>query len=379
MRILIAPDSFKNALSALEVAKCIKVGLQKVLPDTQIDLLPMADGGEGTVEALIDATGGRLITTSVHDPLMRPIESSYGITGDGLTAVIEMASASGIQLITADERDPWITTTYGTGEMIRAALDEGCRDILLGIGGSATNDCGKGMAAALGVRFLNAAGDPVEHGGGSLGEVALIDTSQLDRRIRETKIRVACDVNNQLTGPAGASHVYGPQKGADPEMVEKLDRNLHKFAGVIHTQLGLEVESIPGAGAAGGLGAGLIAFLDGELVKGVVAIAEKTGLEKAVAKAYLVITGEGKIDSQTQYGKTPFGVAQVAKKYGKPVIAIAGTIGEGAEDLYEKGIDTIFSILDRPLRLEEAIEKTPELLEAAAERIGRLILLDRLL
>ena len=377
MRILIAPDSYKNALSALEVAKCIKAGLQKVLPDVHMDLLPMADGGEGTVQALIDATGGRLIHTSVHDPLMRPVESSFGITGDGLTAVIEMASASGLQLITADERDPWVTTSCGTGELIRAALDEGCRDILLGIGGSATNDCGMGMAAALGVRFLNVTGDLVDHGGGNLGEVAIIDTSQLDARIRETKIRVACDVSNPLTGPTGASHVYGPQKGADSEMAEKLDRHLHQFAGVIRKQLGKEVESITGSGAAGGLGAGLMAFLDGELVEGVAAIAGKTGLEEAVAKADLVITGEGKIDSQTQYGKTPFGVARVAKKHGKPVIAIAGSIGEGADVLYEKGIDAIVSILDRPLSLEEAIQKTPVLLEATGERVGRVIMLGR--
>ena len=377
MRILIAPDSYKNALSALEVAKCIKAGLQKVLPDVHMDLLPMADGGEGTVQALIDATGGRLIHTSVHDPLMRPVESSFGITGDGLTAVIEMASASGLQLITADERDPWVTTSCGTGELIRAALDEGCRDILLGIGGSATNDCGMGMAAALGVRFLNVTGDLVDHGGGNLGEVAIIDISQLDARIRETKIRVACDVSNPLTGPTGASHVYGPQKGADSEMAEKLDRHLHQFAGVIRKQLGKEVESITGSGAAGGLGAGLMAFLDGELVEGVAAIAGKTGLEEAVAKADLVITGEGKIDSQTQYGKTPFGVARVAKKHGKPVIAIAGSIGEGADVLYEKGIDAIVSILDRPLSLEEAIQKTPVLLEATGERVGRVIMLGR--
>jgi glycerate kinase len=377
MRILIAPDSFKNALSALEVAKYIKAGLQKSLPDAQIDLLPMADGGEGTVEALIDATGGRYITARVHDPLMRPVESTFGITGDGLTAVIEMASASGIQLIRPEQRNPWITTTHGTGELIRAALDEGCREILLGIGGSATNDCGMGMAVALGARFMDDAGDTVHHGGGSLGEVTQIDISRLDARIRGTKIRVACDVSNPLTGPTGASSVYGPQKGADPEMVVKLDRNLHKFAGVIREQMGKEVDNIPGAGAAGGLGAGLIAFLDAELVDGITLVADKTGLDEATAKADIVITGEGKIDSQTQYGKTPFGVARIAKKHGIPVIAIAGIIGEGAEDLYEKGIDAIFSILDMPLSLEEAIERTPILLEAMGERLGRLLNLGR--
>jgi glycerate kinase len=234
-----------------------------------------------------------------------------------------------------------------------------------------------GMAAALGARFLNDAGETVNQGGGSLGEVTRIDISRLDERIRGIKIRVACDVINPLTGPTGASKVYGPQKGADPEMVEKLDRNLHKFAGVIREQMGMEVDNIPGAGAAGGLGAGLIAFLDAELVDGITLVAEKTGLDEATAKADLVITGEGRIDSQTQYGKTPFGVARIAKKHGIPVIAIAGTIGEGAEDLYEKGIDAIFSILDMPLSLEEAIERTPVLLEAMGERLGRLINLGR--
>jgi len=377
MRILIAPDSYKNALSALEVAKSLKSGLQKVFQDAEFEILPMADGGEGTVEALIDATQGEIITARVHDPLMRPIESSFGITGDGVTAVIEMASASGIQMITSGERNPWITTTYGTGELILAALDRGCRDIILGIGGSATNDCGMGMAAALGVKFLDHAGNSVGPGGGMLAEVTRIDISGLDNRIRETKIMVACDVTNPLTGPDGASHVYGPQKGADPEMVNKLDSNLKKFSDLIMEQLGKDVEQIPGAGAAGGLGAGLIAFLDGELVEGVPAIAAKTGLEEAVAKADIVITGEGGIDFQTQFGKTPYGVAQVAKKHGKPVIAVAGTIGKGVDELYSKGIDAVISILDRPLSLEEAIEETPTLLEATGERIGRLLILGR--
>ncbi len=377
MRILIAPDSYKNALSALEVAKSLKSGLQKVFQDAEFEILPMADGGEGTVEALIDATQGDIITARVHDPLMRPVESSFGITGDGITAVIEMASASGIQLITSGERNPWITTTYGTGELILAALDRGCRDIILGIGGSATNDCGMGMAAALGVKFLDHAGNSVGPGGGMLAEVTRIDISGLDNRIKETKIMVACDVTNPLTGPSGAAHVYGPQKGADPEMVNKLDSNLKKFSDLIMEQLGKDVGKIPGAGAAGGLGAGLIAFLDGELVEGVPAIAAKTGLEEAVAKADIVITGEGGIDFQTQFGKTPYGVAQVAKKYGKPVIAVAGTIGKGVDELYSKGIDAVISILDRPLSLEEAIEETPALLEATGERIGRLLILGR--
>lgn len=377
MRILIAPDSFKNALSALEVAKSLKSGLQKIFSDAEFEILPMADGGEGTVEALIDATGGQIIKTPVHDPLMRPIESSFGITGDGVTAVIEMASASGIQLITSGERNPWITTTFGTGELIRAALDKGCRDIILGIGGSATNDGGMGMAAALGVKFLNNAGTSVGTGGGYLGEVARIDISGLDERIRDTTIMVACDVTNPLTGPEGAAHVYGPQKGADPDMVKNLDSNLKQFSGLITEQLGKEVGEIPGAGAAGGLGAGLIAFLDGELAKGVSIIADRTGLDAKAAKADIVITGEGGIDFQTQFGKTPYGVAQVAKKHGKPVIAVAGTVGKGVEELYNKGIDVVISILDKPLSLNEAIQETATLLEATGERIGRLLSLGQ--
>ncbi|MFC2115023.1 glycerate kinase [Bacteroidota bacterium] len=379
MKILIAPDSFKNALSALEVANAIKRGLMKSLPGTEIIITPMADGGEGTVESLIDATGGKLISVRVHDPLMRIVESSFGITGDGSAAVIEMAAASGIQLITAEERNPWITSTWGTGELIRAALDQGCQTILLGIGGSATNDCGMGMATALGVSFLGNEGNPVEQGGGALSQVGRIDVSGLDPRIKDTNILVACDVTNPLTGEKGASHVYGPQKGADESTVKKLDRNLADFAGIIRDQLGRDVENVPGAGAAGGLGAGLIAFLGAKLVEGVPAIAERIGLEEKIKEADLVITGEGGMDFQTQFGKTPYGVARIAKRQNKPVIAVAGTLGEGIEALYKKGFDAIFSILDAPMSLEEAIKKTPLLLENTGETIGRLLKIGKLL
>ncbi len=379
MKILIAPDSFKNALSALAVADSIKKGLLKALPGAEIETIPMADGGEGTVESLIAATGGKLVSVRVHDPLMREVESSFGITGDGSTAVIEMAAASGIQLIRAEERDPWNTSTWGTGELIRAALDKGCRTLLLGIGGSATNDCGMGMAAALGVEFLGPEGDPVGQGGGALGQVSRIDISGLDQRIGDTKILVACDVTNPLTGPKGASHVYGPQKGADESTVKKLDRNLAGFAGIIRDQLGRDVEKVPGAGAAGGLGAGLIAFLDGQLVEGVPAVAERIGLEEKIMGVDLVITGEGGMDFQTQFGKTPYGVAQIAMRNDKPVIAVAGTLGKGVEALYDQGFDAIFSILDAPMSLEEAIKKTPVLLENTGEGIGRLLKIGKLL
>lgn len=373
MNILIAPDSFKNALSALEVGSSLAKGLKRALPDVEIRVVPMADGGEGTVESLTDATGGRLVMVRVHDPLMREVESSFGITGDGETAVIEMAAASGIQLIRPEERDPLDTTTYGTGELIRAALDAGCRTILLGIGGSATNDCGTGMARALGVRFMGPDGEPVKQGGGALGEVKEIDVRGLDPRIRKTRIQVACDVTNPLTGPDGASLVYSPQKGADRVMAEKLDRNLALLAERIREQLGKEVENLPGAGAAGGLGAGLIAFLDAELVEGVPAIAERIGLEESVKWADLVITGEGRMDFQTRFGKTPYGVARIAKRHKKPVIAVAGTLGEGVETLYNEGFDAILPILDAPMTLEEATGKTALLLEATGERIGRML------
>jgi len=376
MRILIAPDSFKNSLSAMGVADSLRKGILKSLPRAEIRTLPMADGGEGTIESIIDATGGDLVIVRVQDPLLRKVESCFGISGDGSTAVIEMAVASGLQLIEPEEKDPWITSTFGTGELIREALDAGCRTILLGIGGSATNDCGAGMANALGVKFYDQDEKLVAQGGGALGKVRRIDIGGLDPRIAETRILVACDVTNPLTGPRGASYVYGPQKGADREMVEKLDSNIADFAGIIRDQLGKDVESVPGAGAAGGLGAGLIAFLNAELVEGVPAIAERVGLESEVKWADLVITGEGRMDFQTQFGKTPFGVAQIAKRHDKTVIAVAGTIGEGADVLYDLGIDAMYSILECPLSLEEAINKTPELLETAGERIGRFLALS---
>jgi glycerate kinase len=373
MKILIAPDSFKNALSAMQAGAALKNGVLRALPGAEIKVVPMADGGEGTVESLIDATGGRIVKEKVHDPLMRERESHYGITGDGRTAVIEMAAASGIQMIRREERDPWITTTYGTGELIRSALDNECRTVFLGIGGSATIDCGTGMAMALGARFIKADGDEAAHGGGELGEIRKIDLGRLDKRIRKTEILVACDVSNPLTGPNGASHVYGPQKGADETMVKMLDSNLVVFASLIRSELGLDVENLPGAGAAGGLGAGLLAFLGAKLVKGVDAIAGMINLEKEIKWADLIITGEGAIDFQTQYGKTPFGVAQIAKRHKKPVIALAGSIGEGSEVLYKKGLDAIIPITDAPLTLEESIRRTPELLEATGERIGRML------
>jgi len=373
MKILIAPDSFKDCMSAREVASALGRGIQKILPEAGLQLVPMADGGEGTVESVIDATGGKRIEVPVMDPLMREISSFYGITGDGRTAVIEMAAASGLELLEPEERDPWITSTFGTGQLIADALDRGCSKVMLGIGGSATNDCGAGMAEALGVRFSGRYGKLSARGGGALGEVDSLHMEGLDSRIADTAFVVACDVSNPLTGPRGASAIYGPQKGADKSMVEKLDRNLTHFAGVIEKQLGKEISKVPGSGAAGGLGAGMMAFLNATLMRGTQMIAELCGLEEKIRQADLVITGEGKMDAQTKFGKTPFGVAQLAKEHGKVVIGVAGTLEEDAGTLYQEGFDLLLSIQEKPGDLAAALLGAGPLLERTGERIARLI------
>ncbi len=377
MRILIAPDSFKDSLDATGVAGSLKKGMEKILPEALFTLCPMADGGEGTVEALIRATSGTIHRLKVHDPLLRKRASFFGITGDGQTAVIEMAAASGLEMLKEHERDPWKTSSFGTGELIQAALDKGCRKFFIGIGGSATNDAGAGMAAALGVRFLNEAGKEVIPTGGSLNRIRTIDLSGLDPRIGKSHIRVACDVNNPLTGPSGASRVYGPQKGADPEMAELLDRNLAYFHELISTQLGREVDKIPGAGAAGGLGAGGMVFLGASLEEGFGLVAALSGLKEKIVACDLVVTGEGKMDEQTAHGKTAHGVARMAKEHGRPVIAVAGTLAAGAGNLYREGFDALVPIAEKPVSLEEALRSAPELLERAGERIARLLVLGR--
>jgi len=376
MNILIAPDSFKDCLSAMEVASALQRGIQKIISDASISLLPMADGGEGTVESVIDATQGKLLSLRVMDPLMREVPSFYGITGDRETAVIEMAAASGIELLKKDERNPWVTSTFGTGQLISDALDRGVKKILLGIGGSATNDGGTGMAQALGVVFKGKFGVINVQGGGSLAEVEEICLEGLDRRLADVEIVVACDVSNPLTGPQGASHVYGPQKGADEIMVKKLDRNLLHLAGLIKDQLGKEISEYPGAGAAGGLGGGLMAFLNADLVGGFDMVAGVCGLREKIGKADLVITGEGKMDGQTRFGKTPFGVAQMAQKQGKPVIGVAGTLDEDASLLYEEGFDVLMPIQEKPGDLEYSLKNGKQLLERCGERIARLLRME---
>jgi glycerate kinase len=373
MHILIAPDSFKDCLTAGEVSRALGKGITGVIKDAGIQFVPMADGGEGTVDAVIQATGGSRVNIEVMDPLLRPVTSFYGISGDGHTAVIEMAAASGIELLDSRERDPWITSTYGTGQLILDAVKRECTRILVGIGGSATNDGGAGMAAALGIRFLDREGKSISAGGGGLGELIRIDLKGLEPRIRETEILVACDVSNPLTGPEGASFTYGPQKGADPEMVTRLDAHLAHYASVIREQMNRDVSNVPGAGAAGGLGAGMMAFLDARLVNGFTVIAETVRLEEKIKEADLVITGEGKMDRQTRYGKTPFGVAQLAKKHGKPVIGVAGSLETGARELYLYGFDLLLPIQEKPSSLPYALKHAEELLIHTGERIGRML------
>jgi glycerate kinase len=371
---VLAPDSFKESMTAKEVCIAMEKGIKKALAEAVCIQVPMADGGEGTVQSLVDATDGKIYPVTVTGPLGTPVEASFGILGDGGTAAIEMASASGIHFVNKETKNPLVTTTYGTGELIKAALDQGVRKIIIGIGGSATNDGGAGMAQALGARLLDENSEELGFGGGALGQLATVDVSGIDPRLKDTEIYVASDVTNPLCGEKGASHVFGPQKGATPEMVQTLDANLAHYAGVLKEQLGKDLIDFPGAGAAGGLGAGLLAFTSAELRRGIELVIDFTKLEDKVKMADFVLTGEGGIDFQTQYGKTPYGVAQAAKKYGKPVIALAGYVGE-VDVLYDKGIDAIFGILPKATSLEEALAAGQENIEKTAENIARLLMM----
>jgi glycerate 2-kinase len=372
MKIIIAPDSFKGSLSAFEVAKSIQRGIIKIDETIETVIVPMADGGEGTVQSLIDASGGEIIELTVHDPLFREIKSFYGIMGDGITAVIEMAAASGLPLLTPEERNPLKTTTYGTGELIKDALNRGCQKFIIGLGGSATNDGGCGMAQALGVKFFDKNGNEVGLGGGELSKIDKIDISGIDTRIKNAAFLAACDVDNPLCGDKGASAVYGPQKGASADDVILLDKGLEHFAQLVKQQLNLDIKDVAGAGAAGGLGAGALIFLQAQLQRGIEIVTQTTYLAGKMAGADLVITGEGKIDSQTAFGKTPFGVAQLAKQKNIPVVAIAGSLGDGYQTLYDKGFDEIYSIMDKSMSLKYAIENAALLLENSAENAIRL-------
>lgn len=358
MKIVIAPDSYKESLTAMEVATAIENGFKEVLPNAEYIKLPMADGGEGTVQSLVDATDGRIVTATVTGPLGQQVEGFYGLLGDGSTAVIEMAAASGIQLVEPEKRNPLLTTTYGTGELVKAALNAGVRHIIVGIGGSATNDGGIGMAQALGARLLDSDGAELGFGGGELSKLASIDLTNLDKRLADIQLEVACDVDNPLCGPKGASHVFGPQKGATPKMVEQLDANLAHYANIIRQTNGKEVIDQAGAGAAGGLGAALLGLFDASLRPGINIVMDAVNLAEVVKDADLVITGEGRIDSQTIHGKTPIGVARTAKQYNLPVIGIAGSTAQDCRVVHDHGLDAVFSVVlgatDLPTALKEA-------------------------
>lgn len=379
MKFVIAPDSFKGCMTAKQACAAIRDGLLRVFPDAEYVMVPMADGGEGTVRSLVDATHGRICSAQVLDPLQRETVAEYGILGNandsGLTAIIEMSAASGIQFVDEHTRNPLVATTYGTGQLMKHALDDGVRTIILGVGGSATNDGGAGMAEALGVRFLDEHGNPIPRGGGFLDRLATVDVSGLDPRIANTCILIASDVTNPLVGPTGASAVFGPQKGATPRMVAQLDSNLAHYATVIQTQLGIEVAHAPGTGGAGGLGAGLLAFTRSTMRAGVEIVSAIVRLAELAEGADYCFTGEGGIDFQTKYGKTPMGVAKAVRERNSDigVIAFAGNVGEGIDQLYDVGIDAVFGIVSGAMSLDKAIAAGPENLSRAAENVGRLI------
>lgn len=372
MKIVLAPDSYKGSLTATEACRAMEEGIRRVLPDAEIVRVPMADGGEGTVQSLVDAMNGRICSATVHNPLGELIEAKYGILQDEATAVIEVAEASGLYRIPASRRNPLVASTYGTGELIRDALDQGCRRFIVCLGGSATNDGGAGMIRALGARLLDRDGRELPLGGGSLDRLHRLDLSGFDARIEESVFTAACDVDNPLCGPRGASAVFGPQKGADPDMVAALDRNLYRFSEVIERQLHRPVRDLAGAGAAGGLGAAVVAFLNGTLQRGVRLVIEASRLEEKLLGADLVLTGEGQSDDQTEMGKTPFGVAQAAEKAGIPVILLSGALGRGVESMYRHGVVSAFSIVNGPMALEEAMRGAYGLLADCAERVVRL-------
>ncbi|ANR78928.1 glycerate 2-kinase [Kosakonia sacchari] len=354
MKIVIAPDSYKESLSATEVAQAIEKGFREIFPDAQYVSVPVADGGEGTVEAMIAATNGTVHTARVTDPLGKHVEACWGMSGDGKTAFIEMAAASGLALVPPELRNPLITTSRGTGELILHALEQGATTIIIGIGGSATNDGGAGMVQALGAKLTDANGMEIGYGGGSLISLNGIDISGLDPRLQHCTLRVACDVTNPLIGEQGASRIFGPQKGATEAMIVELDRNLSHFADVIKKSLRVDVKNVPGSGAAGGMGAALMAFLGAELRSGIEIVTQALNLEEHIHDCTLVVTGEGRIDSQSIHGKVPVGVAHVAKKYHKPVIGIAGSLTSDVGVVHQYGIDAVFSVLSSIGTLEEA-------------------------
>ncbi|WP_020560728.1 glycerate kinase [Thiofilum flexile] len=370
MKIVIAPDSFKESLSALGVAEALAAGLRLALPNAELILAPVADGGEGTTEALVRATQGQLVTETVTDPLGHRLTTQWGILGNGKTAVIETAAAAGLHVVPVALRNPLLTTTYGMGQLIKAALDKGLRHFIIGLGGSATNDGGAGLLQALGLQLLDEQGHELARGGAALAQLQTINTQYFDSRIAQCQFEVACDVTNPLTGTTGASAIFGPQKGATAEQVQLLDQALAQWGAVIKHVTGKTVSTLAGAGAAGGLGAGLLGFCPATLKPGIDLILDAMQFDALVKDADLVITGEGRLDYQTAYGKTPLGVAQRAKRYGIPVIAVAGALSTDAIELNKLGIDAAFSITPRPMSLSEALPETAHNLTQAAYAMG---------
>ncbi|ATZ12471.1 glycerate kinase [Erwinia amylovora] len=377
MKIVIAPDSFKESLSALQVATQIELGFRDIFPDAQYIKLPVADGGEGTVEAMVAATGGKIIPLQATGPLGKPVEAFYGLSGDGQCAIIEMAAASGLEHVPAAQRDVMTATSWGTGELMRHALDQGVKRMIIGIGGSATNDAGAGMIQALGVRLLDQQGKRIGHGGAELARLAAVDLSVLDPRIADCQIDVACDVTNPLIGEQGASVVFGPQKGASSAQVVQLDRALKHFAALIQRDMHCDVFTLAGGGAAGGMGAGLYAFCRATLRPGIEIVTEALGLEALVRDATLVITGEGRIDSQTVQGKVPVGVARLAKRHKKPVIAIAGGLSRDVGVVHQHGLDAVFSVINRICNLDEALQEAAENVRMTARNVAATLHIGR--
>lgn len=374
MKFVLAPDSFKESMTAKEVCQAMENGIRKVLPDAKIISVPMADGGEGTMDSLIDATNGQKYAVKVTEPLGTPVTAHYGILGDQKTAIIEMAEASGLSYVPQDKRTPATikkTTTFGTGELINAALKHDVTRVIIGLGGSSTNDGGSGMAQAIGVKFFDHNDHEITQklGGGDLKQITRIDTIDINPKIKKTKFLLASDVTNPLTGTTGASYVFGPQKGADQATAKELDENLSHYAKII----GQNIAQTPGSGAAGGLGAGLLAFTHAKIYPGVKLVANEVHLAEKIKEADYVFTGEGGTDFQTQFGKTPYGVAQIAKKYDVPVISLAGYIGKGIDHLYDKGFTAIFGILAKAENIDQALKDGPQNVERTTENVVRLI------
>jgi glycerate kinase len=373
MRIVVAPQALKGSLTAAAAGQAIVEGVQAVYPEAEVAMIPVADGGEGTVQALVDATGGELIAQTVMGPLGEPVTAFWGLLGDKQTAAIEMAASSGLPLVPPERRDPRITTTFGFGELIYAALEYGCRHFIIGLGGSATNDGGAGMAQALGAMLTTADGLAIAHGGAALASLAHISTASMDPRLPACIFDVACDVTNPLCGPQGASAIYGPQKGATPEMVAELDHALAHYADIIERDLHVSVRDVPGAGAAGGLGAGVLAFLPATLRPGAQIVLEAVHLEDYLRSADLVITAEGQLDAQTAYGKSIAAVASLAQRFNVPVLALAGGLGEGYRAVYDLGVSAVAVIPPGPMSLPYAMEHAATLTSDATERALRTI------